>query len=94
MRTEVIDKVIDDFLHGNIRVFIDPKLPLLVGGSGLKRGDSYAEHWESLYKFHDEDRDIYTWEHSGADHFAHATVYYWLARAIAMPRELHKVIVN
>ena len=94
MRTEVIDKVIDDFTGGKIKVFMDAKLPILVGGGGLKRGDSFVEHWESLYKFHDEDKDIYTWEHSGADHFAHATVYYWLARAVAGPKEKHKVVVQ
>ena len=93
-RTEAIDRVINEFMDGKIMVYVSQKEPWLVGGGNIKRGDSFVEHWESLYLMHDEEKDIKTWEHSGPDHFAHATVYYWLARQVAGPREKHKVRVQ
>lgn len=92
-RTEVLDKAIADFANGRIRIFMSANEPLFIGG-GIKKGESFVEHWESLYLVHDEEKDIKTWEHSGPDHFAHATVYYWLARQIGGSSVLHKVIIN
>jgi len=91
-RTEVVDRVIKDFSDGKIDVFIPAKEPLLVGTG--KKGESYSEHWESLYLMHDEEKNIYTWEHSGPDHFVHATVYYWLAKQVGGSLKKHEVRVN
>ena len=93
-RTEAIDRVIRDFSEGKIRVFIKPNEPWLVGGDKVNFSDCYVKHWENMYLAHDEEKDIKTWEHAGPDHFAHATVYYWLAKQIAGPREKHKVRVQ
>jgi hypothetical protein len=93
-RTEVIDRVISEFTSGKIRVQMDANEPNLVGGSGVRKGESYCEHWESLYLMHDEDKDVQTWEHSGPDHYAHATVYFWLARQVAGSKEKHKARVQ
>jgi len=94
MRTEVIDRVIAEYAENRLRVFISPSEPRLIGGGGLKRGESFLEHWENMYLFHDEEKGYKTWEHSGPDHFAHASVYFWLARQIGGSREKHKVRVQ
>lgn len=93
-RTEVIDAVIEEFSRGGILIYINPKEPFLTGGSGVKKGDSFAEQWESLYRYKDEEKDVFTWEHSGPDHFAHATVYYYIARKIGGTGIKYKVVVR
>jgi hypothetical protein len=93
-RTEVIDDLIDKFTKGEILIYINPKEPILIGGSGVKKGDSFAEQWESLYRYKDEEKGVVTWEHSGPDHFAHATVYYYIACKIGGTGIKHKVRVQ
>lgn len=94
MRTEVIDRVIDEFTQNRMRIYIDPKETVLTGGGGRKKGDSFVEHWENMYLYHDEEKGYKTWEHSGPDHFAHATVYFWLARQLGHAGMKHKVVIK
>lgn len=92
-RTRVIDHTIDVYDQGGINVYIKPNDPQLVG---LNRPgvieNSLCGHWETLYVSGADGQDvnivkkdrmgnvIRTWENSGPDHFAHANVYYEIAR--------------
>lgn len=93
-RTACIDMVIKDMQAGKINFYMPHNEPMLVGGSGIRKNESYVDHWESMYLMSDEEKGIYTWEHSGPDHFAHSTVYYWIARQIGGSKEKHKVRIN
>jgi len=87
-RTECIDLLIDDLANHNVLFYASPKLNLTEG----RRGQSYCDHWESIYLVKDEDTEVRRWEHSGADHFMHATVYYWLARQTMGPESLNRIL--
>lgn len=93
-RNECIDRVIRAFNEHEILIFLSPKEPVLAGGYPLKRNESYAEHWENIYLFHDEDKDVKYWEHAGPDHYVHATVYSWLAKRTAGAKVKHKVKID
>jgi hypothetical protein len=99
-RTEAIDLLIEELANHQVLYYvgshIGPDVPIFAGGKPAKKGSSYVEQWESLYLVRDEDYDppVRSWEHSGPDHFAHATVYWWLAKQVAGPKQKHKVRVQ
>jgi hypothetical protein len=74
-RTQVIDRVIKEFKTANITITPhDPVDPLQL--------EEYAKHWTSLYEVRSTDKmgvEVRRWENSGPDHWAHSTVYWWLA---------------
>lgn len=71
-RTRVIDKVISEFLHGNIVIHLQKDI--------LER---YISQWETMHRIVEIDklnRPRYLWNSSnGNNHYALATVYYWIA---------------
>jgi len=98
-RTRIIDHVIAAYNSGEIKVFIRHNDPQLVGrGKKDIVENCLCDHWETLYTAGDDGRDvnivkkdrmgnvIRTWENSGPDHFAHANVYYEIARQRKIPR--------
>ncbi|TYO95136.1 phage terminase large subunit GpA [Desulfallas thermosapovorans DSM 6562] len=97
-RTRLIDHTISVFDTGEIYVYIHPNDPQLVGkGKPGVIENCLCDHWETLYTVGADGQDvnivkkdrmgnvIRTWENSGPDHFAHATVYYEIARQRKMP---------
>ena len=92
-RTRIIDHTIDIYDQGGVNVYISPNDPQLVGKNrpGIIE-NSLCGHWETLYVCGADGQDvnivkkdrmgnvIRTWENSGPDHFAHANVYYEIAR--------------
>ncbi|MBY6275489.1 MAG: hypothetical protein CWE10_04595 [Symbiobacterium thermophilum] len=96
-RTQVIDKVIEEFGLGNIPIFVDSTDPLLVGDGSGNDPNCYVRHFTNLYQVGLDGQDenivkrdrmgnvIRTWEHAGRDDFVHATVYYYLARQVGTP---------
>lgn len=77
-RNRVIDKVIDEFLRGNILVYLT-----------RENLEKYILHWETLRRVKEETplkTTRYIWETTtGEDHWVHATVYYWIGRMRAEP---------
>jgi hypothetical protein len=71
-RTRLIETMIDKHIKSQIKYFVNPN-----------ELQEYVSHWESLYRVEEEDRfqnKKIRWEHSGADHFVHASVYYEIAK--------------
>lgn len=71
-RSKIIQQVIDDMVHREIKFQMKQD----------ELGD-YSRHWTSLYKTVEQDslgleRDV--WSSNGEDHFVHATVYWALAK--------------
>jgi len=92
-RTRIIDHTIDTYDQGGIYVYIKPNDPQLVGhGRPGVVENALCDHWETLYTAGDDGQAvnivkkdrmgnvIRTWENAGPDHFAHANVYYEIAR--------------
>lgn len=92
-RTRVIDHTIDQYDQGGVYVYIRPNDPQLVGkGRPGVIENCLCDHWETLYTVGSDGQAvnivkkdrmgnvIRTWENSGPDHFAHANVYYEIAR--------------
>jgi hypothetical protein len=78
---------------GLVHVYLKPNDPALVGqGKPGVVENCLCGHWETLYVVGADGQDvnivkkdrmgnvIRTWENSGPDHFAHANVYYEIAR--------------
>lgn len=96
-RTQVIDKVIEEFSLGNIPIFLDQTEKILDGDGDGKDPNCYVRHFTNLYQVGLDGSDenivkkdrmgnvIRTWEHAGRDDFVHSTVYYYLARQIGTP---------
>lgn len=97
-RTRVIDHTIEVYNKGEIYVYIKPNEPQLVGqGKAGVTEECLCGHWETLYvagadgqktnivKVDKFGNVIRTWENSGPDHFAHANVYYEIARQRKAP---------
>lgn len=93
-RTRVIDDTIADIAEGRLPVYMEQHDPWLNGTGKAGVENCLAHHWGTLYvsgadgqSVNVVKRDrmgnvIRTWENAGPDHFAHATVYYRLARQI------------
>jgi hypothetical protein len=92
-RTRVIDHTIEVYNMGLVHVYLKPNDPALVGqGKPGVVENCLCGHWETLYVVGADGQDvnivkkdrmgnvIRTWENSGPDHFAHANVYYEIAR--------------
>jgi hypothetical protein len=92
-RTRAIDHAVKAFSEGTLYVYIMPHDPQLVGqGKPGVIENCLCDHWETLYVAGADGKDvnvvkkdrmgnvIRTWENSGPDHFAHATVYFEIAR--------------
>lgn len=94
-RTRLIDEVLAAFADGSLPVYMDDGDPMFDGtthGTTGKIENCLVQHWGTLYQSGADgqavnvvkkDRGgnvIRTWENAGPDHFAHATIYYWLAR--------------
>lgn len=91
-RTRVIDDTIADIAAGKLPIYLQPQDVWLNGTGKGAVENCLAHHWGSLYVVGADGQDvnvvkrdrmgnvIRTWENAGPDHFAHATVYYWLAR--------------
>lgn len=93
-RTRVIDTILGTFSNGETKIFMDPNDPYFDGSEKTtsKIENCIVQHWQTLYQVGADGQDvnivkkdkfgnvIRTWENSGPDHFAHATVYYYLAR--------------
>lgn len=97
-RTRIIDHTIDAYDKGEIYVYIKPNDPQLVGlGKPGVTEECLCGHWETLYvagkdgqktnivKVDKFGNVIRTWESSGPDHFAHANVYFEIARQRKRP---------
>jgi len=75
-RNRAIDKVINEYMIGNILMY-------------LSREDleAFIKHWETLRRIEEITglgTKRYKWESTtGEDHWAHATVYYWIIRQMA-----------
>lgn len=100
-RTRIIDHAIDMYDQGGIYVYIKLNDPQLVGQG--KHGvieNCLCDHWETLYTVGSDGQAvnivkkdrmgnvIRTWENAGPDHFAHANVYYEIARQRKAPTRL------
>jgi hypothetical protein len=92
-RTRVIDDTLDDLAKGVLPIYMDQHDPYLDGtGKPGTIENCLAAHWSTLYVVGADGEDvnvvkkdrmgnvIRTWENAGPDHFAHATIYYRLAR--------------
>ncbi len=92
-RTRIIDHTINVYNIGEIYVYIKPNDPQLIGkGRPGVIENALCSHWETLYTVGSDGQAvnivkkdkmgnvIRTWENSGPDHFAHANVYYEIAR--------------
>lgn len=70
-RSKIIQRVIDDFVDGNMKIYIKPE-----------ELTTYIEHWETLYQIKEVDKlgiERKKWETSGNNHLLFATVYFYLA---------------
>lgn len=95
-RTRIIDTVLEAFGKGEIPIYMDPYDPYFDGADRgtSKIKNCLVHHWGTLYQSGADGQDtnivkkdrfdnvIRTWEHAGPDHFAHSTVYYYLARMV------------
>mgnify|MGYP007102226205 CR=1 FL=1 len=96
-RTQIIDKVIEEFSLGNLQIFVNKNDRLFDGDGDGKDPNCYVRHFTNLYQSGVDGSDenivkkdrmgnvIRTWEHYGRDDFVHATVYYYLARQVGTP---------
>lgn len=98
-RTRIIDHVISAFDSGQLKVYLRHNDPQLVGRNKPDAVENcLCDHWETLYTAGGDGQDVNivkkdrmgnvlrTWENSGPDHFAHATVYYEIARQRKAPK--------
>lgn len=86
-RTMTIDEVVQRFLRKDINVYLDSKHPLYKHSKRKK--STFVEHWESMYtteKIDNHGNLVRRWDHSGPDHFAHATNY-WNMAVSKLPRK-------
>ena len=98
-RTRVIDHTIEAYSDGLVKMYVRPNDPSLQGQQ--KPGvveNCLCDHWETLYTIGEDGLDvnivkkdrmgnvIRTWENAGPDHFAHANVYYEMARLKKLPQ--------
>ena len=70
-RSKIIQRVIDEFIDGKIKFYIEP--------DELK---TYISHWETLAQIEETDTIGITrkvWETEGENHYLFATIYFWLA---------------
>lgn len=92
-RTRAIDATIESYVRGDTKVFINPLDPSLIGeGKPGVISNCLCDHWSTLYVVGADGQDrnivkkdrmgnvIRTWESTGPDHYAHANVYYEVAR--------------
>lgn len=87
-RTRMIDSVLEAYAKGGMAVYLNEKDELLNGTGKLGTVENcLTGHWSTLYvptgeaiKTDRMGNEIRTWENAGPDHFAHANVYYYLAR--------------
>lgn len=94
-RTRVIDEVLAAFADGSLPIYLadgDPTFDGTTQGTTGKVENCLVQHWGTLYQSGasgqavnkvKKDRGgnvIRTWENAGPDHYAHATVYWYLAR--------------
>ncbi len=97
-RTRAIDHTVNVYSTGEIYVYIRHNDPQLVGqGKPGVIENCLCDHWETLYTVGADGQDvnivkkdkmgnvIRTWENAGPDHFAHANVYYEMARQKKVP---------
>lgn len=81
-RNRAIDRVVDDMLQAEILFALDP--------DDLER---YIAHWDVMVRKQEPDaqgNERFVWEknsETAADHWVHATVYYWVARSRGKPAE-------
>ena len=77
-RNRAIDAVIEDFLKGNILMSLT-----------REELEKYIIQWETLRRVEEQislGTRKYKWESTtGEDHWAHATVYYWIGRSRMTP---------
>lgn len=93
-RTRVIDDTIAAYGEGKMPVYLSLHDPWLNGTGKRGMENCLTKHWGTLYVVGADGQDtnvvkkdrmgnvIRTWENAGPDHFAHANVYYFLAREI------------
>jgi len=70
-RSKIIQRVIDEFVDGKIKFFIEPD-----------RLGTYVKHWETLSQVEETDSIGITrkvWETEGENHLLFATIYFFLA---------------
>ena len=71
-RNRLIDIVIDDMARGAFLISVP--------GEVLRK---YISHWLTMKRVREENSvgvNYYDWQATGADHWVHATAYWWLAR--------------
>ncbi len=76
-RDEVFDEIVDDIMQAN--------LPIQVPMSDLTE---FINHWEAMTRVVEEDSEgnqRFKWIETSDDHFAHATLYWWVAM-----KKIHK----
>ena len=97
-RTRAIDQLIETYQSQEVKVYLKPNDPQLVGqGKQGVTENCLCDHWETLYTAGDDGQDINivkhdkagnvirTWEHTGPDHFVHANVYFETSRQKKLP---------
>lgn len=80
-RDEMIDHIVNKILGGNY--------PLQEKASNL---DTFIEHWCNMNRIVETDangNERFTWLESGADHLAHASVYFEAAKMLKGRRDAH-----
>jgi len=93
-RTQAIDATIEAFEAGKIRFPSDYAHDRRFQAK-TKKSYSYCDHWDAMYMRTEQDKHgepLRVWEHSGSDHFVHATVYYWTALQRGWRGDKRKVI--
>lgn len=92
-RTRIIDATIRSYADGETWVYMDRLDPALNGTGKTSLEECLTGHWSTLYEIGTDGEDknkvkkdrmgnvIRTWDHTGPDHYCHANVYYYLARA-------------
>lgn len=92
-KTRVIDALLKEYGETNLPMFVDEHDPWLDGTGKKGMENCLTKHWESMYQVGIDGGDenmvkkdrfgnvIRTWENAGPDHFAHANVYWFVARA-------------
>ena len=70
-RSKIIQRVIDDFVDGNIKIYLKPE-----------ELTDFIDHWETLYQITEKDSlgiERKKWETEGENHLLFATVYWYLS---------------
>ena len=70
-RTKIIQRVIDDFVDGNIKIYLRPEQLI-----------DFIEHWKTLSQITEKDSlgiERKKWETKGENHLLFATIYWYLA---------------